>query len=326
MTGRGHRGRGGQGGRGRGKFKGRGNTEAPRRKKTIDDYFYYVGLAKQASDYNLTTEQIILHIKKEYERRNDVSEALRMETMPNVNMWEPTLQQSQSTKDEERDFENEQFRMKYKAKLDKAMRRKRVSEDNVYKAYALIWDRCAKAMQARIVAQSDYEGVIYNNLISLLKAIREHTMNFQEVRYKMLIISDAFQAFLGTKQLEGESLNEYTRRFKSSRDMLISHLGAPINLSKYVKTMEGYDGSNLDKILKLMNRAQEQLFAFTFFENSNQNKYSSIMTNLNSQKSLKNDQYPKTIVDACKVLSLHKFDNHGKSKKQENWGQSKRPK
>jgi len=45
------------------------------------------------------------------------------------------------------------------------------------------------------------------------------------------------------------------------------------------------------------------------------------MRNLNSQRSLGTDQYPKTAVDACEVLSNHKFDNFNKTiKKKEQKG------
>ncbi len=50
------------------------------------------------------------------------------------------------------------------------------------------------------------------------------------------------------------------------------------------------------------------MFAFLYLENSDQDKYGSIIKNLNSQKSLGNDQYPKTVVEANNVLSNHKFD------------------
>jgi hypothetical protein len=54
--------------------------------------------------------------------------------------------------------------MEYKAELDESMRRKRTYEDNTFKAYALLWKRCAKAMQNKIVSRSDYDSsVVYNN-------------------------------------------------------------------------------------------------------------------------------------------------------------------
>jgi len=56
-------------------------------------------------------------------------------------------------------------------------------------------------------------------------------------------------------------------------------------------------------------------------ENASQSKYGSLLKNLNSQKSLGNNQYPKTIVDAFEVLSNHKFDNANKvNKKKEQKG------
>ena len=92
----------------------------------------------------------------------------------------------------DKDRENEEFKMEYKAELDEALKRKRMYNDNLFKAYALIWERCAKAMQNKLLAPSDYEDEIYNNPIKLLKAMKEHALNYQETRYEMSIISDAF--------------------------------------------------------------------------------------------------------------------------------------
>jgi hypothetical protein len=64
--------------------------------------------------------------------------------------------------------------MKYKAELDESMRRKRTYEDNTFKAYALLWEGCAKAMQNKIVSRSDYDSVVYNDPIASLRAIKEH--------------------------------------------------------------------------------------------------------------------------------------------------------
>jgi hypothetical protein len=58
----------------------------------------------------------------------------------------------------------------------------------------------------------------------------------------------------------------------------------------------------------LNEKASEGLFAFLYLENSDQQKYGTILNNLSSQKSLKNDQYPKTIVETNNVLSNHKLD------------------
>ena len=83
--------------------------------------------------------------------------------------------------------------MEYKAKLDEALKRKRMYNDNLFMAYALIWERYAKSMQNKILARSDYEYEIYNNPIKHLKAIKEHALDYQETCYKMSIISMHFK-------------------------------------------------------------------------------------------------------------------------------------
>ena len=51
----------------------------------------------------------------------------------------------------------------------------------------------------------------------------------------MSIISDAFQALWNATQKENEDLQDYTWYFKKSKNILESHLGGPIQLTKYVK-------------------------------------------------------------------------------------------
>ena len=127
--------------------------------------------------------------------------------------------------------------MEYKAELDEALKRKRMYNDNLFKAYALIWERCAKAMLNKLLAQSDYEDEIYKNLIKLIKALKEHSLNYQEACYEMSIISDAFQALWNTTQKENENLQDYTWHFKTSKDILESHIEGPIQLTKYYVMM-----------------------------------------------------------------------------------------
>jgi hypothetical protein len=173
-------------------------------------------------------------------------------------------------------------------------------------------------MQSRLEQRTDYKTSIYNDPIQLLKAIKEHALNYQETRYEMSIILDAFCVLFGTKQREGENLQEYTKRFKTSKEILESHIDAPIILRKYVKSMIGYNANNANTVNRLIHQANEQLMAFIYIENVDSRKYGSVLTNLNSQKSLGNDQYPKTLIETNNVLGRHQFDS---SDNQKNAGQ-----
>jgi thiamine monophosphate kinase len=75
-------------------------------------------------------------------------------------------------------------------------------------------------MQNKIMARSNFEAEIYNDPIKLLNAVKEHALNYQETRYEMSITSDAFRALFTVQQKESERLQDYTRHFKTAREML----------------------------------------------------------------------------------------------------------
>jgi hypothetical protein len=72
-----------------------------------------------------------------------------------MTIWEPQLEASIATDQAQKDLDNNQNKMKYKARLDEYMKRENMYNENLYKAYALIWDRCAKSMQNKIQTRSD---------------------------------------------------------------------------------------------------------------------------------------------------------------------------
>ena len=142
-----------------------------------------------------------------------------------MNSWRPTLKVSSKTDPGEKKAEGEQFKLEYKAELDKCMHREKKYEANIYKAYAEIWERCSRSMKSKIEARVDYETNIYDNPINLLQAIKEHSLQYEETRYEMKIIVDAFENYFNCKQKDNKSLLDYTKRFQVSRDVLNSHLG-----------------------------------------------------------------------------------------------------
>ena len=99
----------------------------------------------------------------------------------------------------------------------------------MFKTFAFLCEKCTKGMQNKI-ASKDFETRIYNHPINLLKSIKEHSLNYQETRYKMSIITDSICSFMNAQQKENESLHDHTRRFKTCRDIMESQLGGPIVL------------------------------------------------------------------------------------------------
>jgi hypothetical protein len=132
----------------------------------------------------------------------------------------------------------------------------------------------------------------------------------------MSIILDSMRTLLNIKQKEHESFQDYTKRFKTSRDVMRLHIGGPIILTKFVKKMKGYDATtdnNKDADMELLKeKAFNQLIAYTYLDNADKAKYGTLLTGLHTQKSLKNDQYSKSITKANNVLRTHRFYNASK--------------
>ena len=298
---------GGRGGRGRGGQRSAG-SKVPKKKTALADYKYYLGSANQASDYEETTTFIINHIKKTYTNGKHNANALK--TLTPISFEAPTLQASTSTDNAVLARETRQYELLYKAELDKFNKLETNYEDNLTKAYGLIWEQCAQSMKNKIEARRDFESTIYDDPIELLKAIKEHATNYQENRYEMCIIADALRAMLNTKQKDGESLSDYTKRFKVARDVYESHVGGPFILKKYVTNVPGFSSMDQDTQNNIVMQANSRLLSIIYLENVDLKKYGSIMTRLNTQRTLGNNQYPTTITEASNVLSNHRFDNY----------------
>eukprot|EP00957_Ditylum_brightwellii_P053681 4067540-Ditylum_brightwellii.AAC.1 len=68
------------------------------------------------------------------------------------------------------------------------------------------------------------------------------------------------------KQKENEVLQDYTRRFKTTKDVLESHIGGGLQLPKYAATLVD---TNTNKEQSLQ-KAPEHLFAFMYLKNADQ--------------------------------------------------------
>ena len=138
----------------------------------------------------------------------------------------------------------------------------------------------------------------------------------------MSIISDAIRSFFQTKQQENESLHEYTRRFKSCRDIMESQIGGPIILQKFIRTMPEYtqyeendsndsndnETKEQEKIKKeLIKKSLSKFYAYIYLENSNQKRFGQVLKTLHQQQSFGNNQFPSKIMEASEMLSNHLY-------------------
>ena len=84
----------------RGRFPGRSHytgsegKESTLSKESITDWNYYIGSAKQTTEFEAITEFLINHVKETYEYGNNIAKAIVNQEPPDTESWKPTLQKS----------------------------------------------------------------------------------------------------------------------------------------------------------------------------------------------------------------------------------------
>ena len=125
--------------------KGQRSKDSP--KKSINDYWYFLGGPKQASEYDNTTSYIINHIRKTYNDGKPIALALEDFKAFNTSVWLPGREYSMKSEDDEATKENEEFDRVYNSKLNIYKKRIYNYEMNITKAFGLLWERCTQGMK-----------------------------------------------------------------------------------------------------------------------------------------------------------------------------------
>jgi hypothetical protein len=261
-------------------------------KKSLMDFQYYLGSATHVSDYESTTEYIINYVKKTFDYGDDIGTSLKELCLVNKEKWKVEMKFSDATNIFQKEQQNRQVEMEFKSNYEEYKRRINALESNMVKAYALIWERCTKGMRQKIEAQIEFAEKIENNPIELLRAIKEHTQNYQENHYNMSIVLDAVRNLLNAKQREGESLQDWTKQFCTARDIMVSHFGGPLIINKIVESMSDFNINDELNVSRCQEKTFECFLAYLYLENADRAKYGPLLMGLNTQQSLGNDQYP----------------------------------
>ena len=104
-------------GRGKGKFN-KNKNKNNYKKKVVEDFVFYIGSAKQASDYFNTAEYLVNFIKKTYDNGNGIVYDLSEKREFPMLSVEPTLEVSSETDTAKKVIENRQNELKYDKRLD----------------------------------------------------------------------------------------------------------------------------------------------------------------------------------------------------------------
>ena len=138
-------------GRGRGRPRGKttGNSSTSK-KKTLRDYIFYIGSAKQASDYVSVHNYLLNHIQRTYEYGDLIGNALEQGTELDLQAIKPIRERSTQSDADLKKQEDEDNSILFKARIEAYIKRIEKYQCNKTKVYSFLEGQCSAAMKARI--------------------------------------------------------------------------------------------------------------------------------------------------------------------------------
>ena len=148
----------------------------------------------------------------------------------------PNRSISANTGDDKK-LEQDGFNRIYQAEIKQLLDRERAVEDNLDKAYALMFGTyCSKVIQSWVEEHPDYETRIRVDPIELLKTVNVLMPDTVRAKYPCASLYDAMVCLFNMKQQEKDYLTDYVKGFKQCCDVVKLHMGSKW-LEKFVDTL-----------------------------------------------------------------------------------------
>jgi hypothetical protein len=133
-------------------------------------------------------------------------------------------------------IEQEGYAMEYTIDIKEWKARQNTYIENKFKAYTIIFGYCNKTMQNRIEEAIDFEMNIQNDPFLLLENIKMKMYGQVRAKYEFVQPTETITQFISLKQDHGESLIEYSKRFKQSIHNLKAVFGKDFH-AEYIKKL-----------------------------------------------------------------------------------------
>jgi hypothetical protein len=195
-----------------------------------------IGRERQAVTYDTVKDHIVQYVQKTYKNGQHAAVSIRDLQKKDI----IPLQRTRGTAtggvaDKDNKKIQRGMDIMYQAELERYLDRKDTLEQNLTKAYALIFSTyCNETVQNCIEEHPGYETSIRDDPIELLIKIKALMHNPIREKYTYASLTEAMSRMLNVKQYENEGLLDYVKRFKESRDITKSHVGTDI-LDKFVE-------------------------------------------------------------------------------------------
>jgi hypothetical protein len=178
--------------------------------KQLEVKLFPHGIGKRLRQLHTIVKDHVQFVQKTYKHGQDIAISLRDLKKKDLLSLMPTRWQSTGTDPAANSNEQARMDIMYQAKLERYLEQKDTLEQNLTKAYALIFSTyCNKTMQNRIEEHPDYETTIRDDPIELLSKIKVLMHDPVRAKYPFALLTEAMIRMLKIKQIENEGLSDY---------------------------------------------------------------------------------------------------------------------
>ena len=153
-------------------------------------------------------------------------------------------------------------------------------DDNLNKAYTIVWDMCSEDLRGKIKAVSEFSKISTDmDVIKLLEEIRKIVYNFQAKRYTPHNMFIALKKFVEIRQIHDETVQEWYEIFKLQVKVFES-VGGSIGKHRVLLSDQNFDEDQADVKISDMNpheeAAKETFLAYMFLNNADNARFGGI--------------------------------------------------
>jgi hypothetical protein len=170
-------------------------------------YPHGIGRDRQAITYDTVKDHIIQYVHKTYRNGQDAAVSIINIVLTPREPQRSTAVLTDATENQKQQAGTD---ILYQAKLERYLDRKDTLEQNLTKAYALIFSTYYnKIMYNRIEEHPEFKSVIHDDPIELLNKIKVLMHNPIRAKYPFVSLTKSISRMLNLKQNENEGLLDY---------------------------------------------------------------------------------------------------------------------
>ena len=262
---------------------------------------------KKKVSFDIFTEKISDYIIWEYDHGRDIKPVFTKLHLPHEAFKRKHKPRALSTEEETDTAEVKMQEQRYKMYISREMQ----LEDNLSKAYSLVWGQCTNALQSVIKGLDDYDEKLDDyDVIWLLTSLKKITSGVDIKANVRVTLFEAIQTLFSMRQGQFESNDSYLERFNSNVKTLEMAQGKHVLCANELMDKE----SDLPTAQEIRNE-EEKFKAILFLKRSDEGRYKELTSKLQESSWLGKDEYPTTVAGMYALLTRHSGQIGGKNNK-----------